>query len=126
VALVMAAMMLAMAMPAFADKGGIPHAGSCGLGKDLVHDAQEDPTSPLARPKRPMNLPAIPGIRALVPLRHRAPQEGPGPLATSALLLALNHRSAWKENSRKLAKEVMRNGPFGGCPRHLPSVIMCF
>jgi hypothetical protein len=85
----MAAMMLAMAMPAFADKGGIPHAGSCGLGKDLVHDAQEDPTSPLARPKRPMNLPAIPGIRALVPLRHRAPQEGPGPLATSALLLAL-------------------------------------
>ena len=46
VALVMAAMMLAMAMPAFADKGGDPADNSCGLGKDAVHSAQENPRSP--------------------------------------------------------------------------------
>ena len=46
VALVMAAMMLAMAMPAFADQGGNPHTGSCGLGKENVHAAQESPVLP--------------------------------------------------------------------------------
>ena len=43
---VMAALMLAMAMPAFAAKGGNPTDSSCGLGKTTVHEANEDPTKP--------------------------------------------------------------------------------
>jgi hypothetical protein len=46
VVLVMAAMLVAMAMPAFADAGRVPHAGSCGNGSDQVHAAQEDPVRP--------------------------------------------------------------------------------
>jgi hypothetical protein len=45
-ALVISAMMLAMAMRAFADKGRVSRAGSCGLGKMTVHLAQEETESP--------------------------------------------------------------------------------
>ena len=39
--------MLAMSVaPAFADKGGFSHTGSCGLSKDRVHGDIENPTSP--------------------------------------------------------------------------------
>jgi hypothetical protein len=46
VALVMAAMMLAMAIPAFADKGGVEHAGSCGIGKSTAHGGIASPETP--------------------------------------------------------------------------------
>ena len=46
VTVVMAAMMVAMAMPAFADKGGFDHGGACGLGKSHVHGAIDNPVSP--------------------------------------------------------------------------------
>jgi hypothetical protein len=46
VALVMAAMMAVMAMPAFADKGGFEHPGSCGIGMSTAHFAIELPESP--------------------------------------------------------------------------------
>jgi hypothetical protein len=46
VALVMAAMTLAMAMPAFAGMGGAPPSHSCGLGKEVAHAALEDTTGP--------------------------------------------------------------------------------
>jgi hypothetical protein len=46
VALVMAAMVLAMAMPAFADKGGSPHPGSCGVAKESAHSLIKQPRSP--------------------------------------------------------------------------------
>ena len=39
VALVMAAMMVVMAMPAFADKGGFSDPGSCGRSKEAVHES---------------------------------------------------------------------------------------
>ena len=45
VALVVAAMMVAMAMPAFADKGGRPHDPSCGVGTGS-HFFIEDQTRP--------------------------------------------------------------------------------
>ena len=39
--------MLAMSVaPAFAGKGGVPHAGSCGAGKAGVHGDIANPTSP--------------------------------------------------------------------------------
>jgi hypothetical protein len=39
--------MLAMSVaPAFADKGGVPDAGSCGLSKAEVHLAIENPSTP--------------------------------------------------------------------------------
>jgi hypothetical protein len=39
--------MLAMSVaPAFADKGGVPDAGSCGLSKDQVHNEIENPSAP--------------------------------------------------------------------------------
>ena len=39
--------MLAMSVaPAFADKGGFSHAGSCGLSKEAVHNDLEDPRAP--------------------------------------------------------------------------------
>jgi hypothetical protein len=46
VALVMAAMMVAMAMPAFANKGGTPNPAGCGLGDDVAHSAQENTFEP--------------------------------------------------------------------------------
>jgi hypothetical protein len=46
VALVMAAMMVAMAMPAFADKGGSPQFGSCGAGRGAAQSGIQNPESP--------------------------------------------------------------------------------
>jgi hypothetical protein len=46
VALVMAAMAVVMAVPAFAFKGGEPPTDSCGIGKEGAHDAIENPRSP--------------------------------------------------------------------------------
>ncbi len=37
--------MMLVAAPAFADKGGIQHEGSCGVGR-AAHEAIEDETSP--------------------------------------------------------------------------------
>ena len=44
-ALVMAAMIVAMAMPVFADKDGVPHDPSCGVGRS-AHIAIENPEEP--------------------------------------------------------------------------------
>jgi hypothetical protein len=39
--------MLAMSLaPAFADKGGVSHAGSCGLSKEQVHEQIDNPDAP--------------------------------------------------------------------------------
>jgi hypothetical protein len=46
---VMALMVVMLAMsvaPAFADTGGVPHAGSCGLSEEEVHLAIENPSTP--------------------------------------------------------------------------------
>jgi hypothetical protein len=43
VALVMVAMAVVMAVPAFADKGGEPPDSSCGIGKAGAHNAIEKP-----------------------------------------------------------------------------------
>jgi hypothetical protein len=37
---------LAFSAPAFADKGGVSHEGSCGLGREGAQTAVEDPESP--------------------------------------------------------------------------------
>ncbi len=42
----MAALLVASALPAFADKGGIDHAGACGLGKFAAHRAIANPVAP--------------------------------------------------------------------------------
>jgi hypothetical protein len=46
IAALMAAMVVASAMPAFADKGGVPHDPSCGAGRLLLSVAIPDPTRP--------------------------------------------------------------------------------
>ena len=57
VALVMAAMIVAMAMPAFADKGGAPHDPSCGVGRSALiairdPEFQEEPgASEISQPE---------------------------------------------------------------------------
>jgi hypothetical protein len=40
------ASMLVFSAPAFADKGGVSHDGSCGLSKESVHNEIENPSSP--------------------------------------------------------------------------------
>ncbi len=46
VAALMAAMLVGSALPAFADKGGIDHAGACGLGKSAAHRAIANSVAP--------------------------------------------------------------------------------
>jgi hypothetical protein len=45
-AVALLASMLVFSAPAFADKGGVSHAGSCGLSKEGLHNAIENPSSP--------------------------------------------------------------------------------
>jgi hypothetical protein len=45
-AVALLASMLVFSAPAFADKGGVPDAGSCGLSKAEVHLAIENPSTP--------------------------------------------------------------------------------
>jgi hypothetical protein len=45
-AVALLASMLVFSAPAFADKGGVSHDGSCGLSKESVHNEIENPSSP--------------------------------------------------------------------------------
>ena len=71
---VIAAFAVTAAAPAFADKGGNPHQGSCGLGMETAHEAIASEEGP--RSQRGRDLPALgsglhgPGLGAR-PSAHR-------------------------------------------------------
>jgi hypothetical protein len=45
-AVALLASMLVFSAPAFADKGGVSHDGSCGLSKESVHTQIDNPSAP--------------------------------------------------------------------------------